>query len=127
MSTKGHRSKAVDAYIAGQPPETARALEQLRSCVWKAAPGVSELINYDIPAFALVEGGKRDQQIMIAGYPKHVGFYPHPDVIAAFADRLAGYKFAKGSVQFPLNQPIPETLVVEMVKLRLSQLRGTKR
>lgn len=127
MSTKSQRSKQVDAYIAAQPPETGRALEQLRSCIWQAAPGVSELINYDIPAFALVEGGKRDQQIMIAGYPKHVGFYPHPDVIAAFADRLAGYKFAKGSVQFPLNQPIPETLVVEMVKLRLSQLRGTKR
>jgi len=127
MSTKGQRSKEVDAYIAAQPPETGRALEQLRSCIWKAAPGVSELINYDIPAFALIEGGKRDQQIMIAGYAKHVGFYPTPDVIAAFADRLAGFKFAKGSVQFPLSQPIPEALVVEMVKLRLSQLRGTKR
>lgn len=127
MGTKGSRSKEVDAYIAAQPPETGRALEELRSCIWQAAPGVSELINYDIPAFALLEGGKRDQQIMIAGYPRHVGFYPHPDVIAAFADRLAGYKFAKGSVQFPLNQSLPKALVVEMVKLRLSQLQGPKR
>jgi len=90
MSTKGNRPNEVDACIAAQPPETGRALEELRSCIWKAAPGVSELINYDIPAFALVEGGKRNQQIMIAGYPKHVGFYPTPDVVAAFANRLAG-------------------------------------
>ena len=81
------------------------------------------MMNYDIPAFALAKGGKRDKQILIAGYPKHVGFYPHPDVIDAFADRLAAYKFAKGSVQFPLNKPIPKALVIEMVRLRLSQLQ----
>jgi len=123
MGDKGNRSREVDTYIAAQPPETQRALEELRSCIWQAAPGASELMNYDIPAFALVEGGKRDKQIMIAGYPKHVGFYPHPDVIEAFAGRLAAYKFAKGSIQFPSNKPIPKTLVIEMVKFRLSQLQ----
>jgi uncharacterized protein YdhG (YjbR/CyaY superfamily) len=124
VGNKLGRSKEVDAYIAAQPPETQRALEELRSCIWQAAPEVSELMNYNMPAFALVKGGKRDNQIMIAGYPRHVAFYPHPDVIHAFADRLAGYSFAKGSVQFPLNQPIPKVLVIEMVKLRLSQLQG---
>jgi uncharacterized protein YdhG (YjbR/CyaY superfamily) len=113
----------VDAYIATQPPEAQRALEELRSCIWKAAPGVAELMNYNIPAFALVHGGKRDKQIMIAGYPQHVGFYPSPDVIDAFADQLAAYKVAKGSIQFPLNKPIPKALVVKMVKYRLSQLQ----
>jgi len=116
-------SKEVDAYIASQPPETQRAIEELRACIWKAAPGVSELMNYNIPAFALVDGGKRDKQIMIAGYPKHVGFYPHPDVIDAFADQLAAYKCAKGSIQFPLNKPIPKALVIKIVKYRLSQLQ----
>ena len=123
MGKEESRSKEVDTYIATQLPETQRALEELRSCIWQAAPGVSELMNYDIPAFALAKGGKRDKQIMIAGYPKHVGFYPHPDVIDAFADRLAAYKFAKGSVQFPLNKPIPKALVIEMVRLRLFQLQ----
>jgi uncharacterized protein YdhG (YjbR/CyaY superfamily) len=123
MGGDTNRSKEVDSYIAAQPPETRRALEELRSCIWQAAPGVSELMNYNIPAFALAKGGKRDKQVMIAGYPRHVGFYPHPDVIGAFADRLAGYKFARGSVQFPLNQPIPRALVIEMVQLRLSQLQ----
>lgn len=122
MGAEDIRSKEVDAYIDKQPPEVQRALQELRACIRKAAPAATELVNYDIPAFALVEGGKRDQQIMIAGYPKHVGFYPHPDVIAAVADRLAGYRFAKGSVQFPLDKPIPRALVTAMVKLRLSQL-----
>lgn len=118
------KSAEIDAYIANQPPETRQALEELRACIRQAAPGVTELINYNIPAFALVEGGKRDQQIMIAGYAKHVGFYPHPAVIEAFAEQLAGYKSAKGSVQFPLNHPLPKALVIEMVKYRLAQLLG---
>jgi uncharacterized protein YdhG (YjbR/CyaY superfamily) len=122
MSNETGRSKEVDRYIANQPPETQRALEELRSCIWQAAPGLSELMNYNIPAFALVKGGTREQQVMIAGYAKHVGFYPHPDVISAFADRLKAYKHAKGSVQFPLNKPLPKELVIEMVKLRLAQL-----
>jgi uncharacterized protein YdhG (YjbR/CyaY superfamily) len=122
MGNMGNRSKEVDAYIATQPPETQRALEELRSCIWQAVPAVSELMNYNIPAFALVKGGKRDKQIMVAGYPKHVGFYPHPEVIDAFAGQLAAYKFAKGSIQFPLNKPIPKALIIEMVRFRLSQL-----
>ncbi len=124
MINEAGRSKEVDTYIATQPPETQRAIEELRSLIWQSAPGVSELMNYNIPAFALVKGGKRDKQIMIAGYPKHVGFYPHPDTIEAFAAQLTVYKFAKGSVQFPLNKPIPKALVIEMVEFRLSQLQA---
>lgn len=124
MSKSGTRCDEVDAYIASQPPDTQRALEELRACVWEAAPGVAELMNYHIPAFALVEGGKRDRQIMMAGYAQHVGFYPGPEAIEAFRDRLAGFKFAKGSIQFPLSQPIPKALVVEMVKFRLSQMQA---
>lgn len=124
MGNEANLSQEVDMYIASQLPQTKRALEELRLYIWEAAPGVSELMNYNIPAFSLVKGGKRDKQIMIAGYSKHVGFYPHPNVIEAFADRLSAYKFAKGSVQFPLNKPIPKELVIEMVKFRLSQLQG---
>ena len=72
--------------------------------------------------FALVEKGKRDHQVMMAGYAKHVGFYPHPTVIEVFADQLSAYKFAKGSIQFPLNKPIPKELVIKMLQYRWSQL-----
>ncbi len=123
MVSVSRKSKDVDEYISKQPPEAQLALEELRSCIWQVAPRLTELLNYGIPAFALIEGGKRDQQIMIAGYAKHVGFYPHPAVMEEFSDQLAGYKFAKGSVQFPLDKPIPKDLVISMVKCRLSQLK----
>lgn len=118
------KSPQVDEYIAGQPAGTRQALERLRALIHQAAPHATELMNYNIPAFALVEGGKRDQQIMIAGYAKHVGFYPHPEVIEEFQERLGEYKFAKGSVQFPLDRPLPEDLVIAMVKRRREQLAG---
>ena len=116
------KSEKVDAYIATQPPEVQNALNKLRSYIWQAAPNISELMNYNIPAFALVEGGKRDKQIMIAGYPKHVGFYPHPSTIEAFSEQLSEYKNAKGSVQFPISKPITKELVIKMVRYRLYQL-----
>lgn len=124
MSDHGSKSAEVDEYISNQPPDTQRALEELRALIWKSSPYVNELMNYNIPAFALVDGGKREQQIMIAGYKKHVGFYPHPDVIEQFIEQLSDYKFAKGSVQFPLNKPIPKDLVVSMVKCRVAQLKS---
>ena len=122
MSGKNNKSAEVDAYISAQSPEAQKALETIRAYIWQAAPNTSELMNYNIPAFTLVEGGKRDEQIMIAGYPKHIGFYPHPSTIEAFSEQLSEYKFAKGSVQFPLSKPIPKKLVIAMVKYRLSQL-----
>jgi uncharacterized protein YdhG (YjbR/CyaY superfamily) len=122
MIDRHRKSEDVDAYISKQSPEAQKALNKLRSYIWQDAPNVSEFMNYNIPAFALVEGGKRDKQIMIAGYPSHIGFYPHPSAIEAFCEQLSEYKFSKGSVQFPLNKPIPKELVIKMVRYRLSQL-----
>lgn len=117
-------TSSIDTYIANQPENVQKALEELRTYILEAAPHATELINYDIPAFALIEGGKREEQIMIAGYKKHLGFYPHPDTIEAFLPELVGYKFAKGSVQFPLNLPIPKALVIKMVQYRLKQINN---
>ncbi|KAA3656967.1 MAG: DUF1801 domain-containing protein [Calditrichaeota bacterium] len=108
----------VDAYIERQLEATKLKLQELRACIRKAAPDAIELINYNIPAFALVQPGKRDQQIMMAGYARHVGLYPHPTVMEHFAEELKGYKQGKGSVQFPLDQPLPEPLIIKMVQYR---------
>jgi len=117
------KSSEIDTYIANQPETTKNVLIELRSYILEAAPDALEMMNYNIPAFALIEGCKREEQIMMAGYKNHIGFYPHPDTIEAFKDKLIGYKYAKGSIQFPLNQPIPKELVIEMVKYRLKQVR----
>jgi uncharacterized protein YdhG (YjbR/CyaY superfamily) len=116
----------VADYIEDQNNDTRRALLELRACIAEAAPNAEELFNYDIPAFALVKKGKRDQQIMIAGYEKHVGFYPHPDIIDLFKDELSAYKQGKGSVQFPNSIPIPKDLIIRMVRKRLAMLTAEK-
>lgn len=114
--------ESVDAYIESFSGKTKTQLEQLRAIIHAMAPGCEELINYNIAAFALVEGGKRDQQIMIAGFTKHVGFYPHPTTIEHFWDQLDAYKKAKGSVQFPLDAPLPEALIRAMIRYRQALL-----
>ena len=110
--------QSVDEYIADQPTAVRVALETVRGCILEAVPDAEQLFNYDIPAFTLVKGGKREHQIMIAGYAKHIGFYPHPTTIEAFSTELAQYRYAKGSVQFPLSRPMPRQLIIRMVRWR---------
>jgi len=115
--------KTIDDYINDQPYGTKQALIELKKYILKAVPTAIEMFNYGIPAFALIEGGKRDQQIMIAGYKNHVGLYPHPTTMEKFADELKGYKQGKGSVQFPINKPIPKELIIRMVKYRYGLIK----
>lgn len=115
--------RSAAEYFEAQPEETGRALLELKECILKAAPNVTEMINYNIPAYALIEGGKREAQIMIAGYKRAVGFYPHPTTMEKFEAELQGYKRGKGSVQFPLDKPLPKELIIRMVKYRNELLR----
>ena len=116
----------MDDYIAHQPKEVQDVLQALRSIIKEAVPGAVEVLNYKIPAFSLVSGGKRDQQIMMAGYAKFVGFYPFPTTMEAFSEELKGYKQGKGSVQFPLDQPLPKDLIIRMVKFRREEIMKGK-
>lgn len=109
---------SFDEYLLDQEEATIIKLLELRECILSAAPEAIEMINYNIPAYALVKGGKRDQQIMIAGYKKHVGFYPSPATIEKFQEELKPYKLGKGSVQFPIHQTLPRELIMEMVLYR---------
>lgn len=112
----------IDDYIANQPKQVQSVLQELRSIIREAAPGVTEVLNYKVPSFTLVPEGKKDQQIMIAGYAKFVGFYPFPTTMAKFSDELKDYKQGKGSVQFPLNKPLPKDLITRMVKFRQEEI-----
>ncbi|MCB0375072.1 MAG: DUF1801 domain-containing protein [Sinomicrobium sp.] len=114
--------RSVEEYLNAQPEKTKEILLQLRECILKAAPNATELFNYNIPAYALIAGGKREQQIMMAGHKKHVGLYPHPTVMEKFDNELSGYKKGKGSVQFPIDKPLPKELILRMVKYRMDLL-----
>lgn len=118
--------QSVDEYINQQSESTKIALQDIRSFILEAVPDAIELFNYDIPAYALIKGGKREQQIMIAGYKNHIGFYPHPKTIEHFHEELREYKTGKGSVQFPINKSLPKNLIIRMVKYRRSLLEELK-
>lgn len=110
-------ASSVDEYIAGFPPETQRVLAEMRALIQAAAPGATETISYAMPTFDL--NGKH--LVHFAGYSRHIGFYPIPSGIAAFQEELKPYKQGKGSVQFPLDQPIPYDLISRIVKFRVEE------
>lgn len=114
--------ETIDDYIANQPEKTQGVLQELRSIINEAAPDATEILNYKVPSFRLVPEGEKDQQIMIAGYTKFVGFYPFPTTIAAFSEELKSYKHGKGSVQFSLDEPLPKDLIIRMVQYRREEI-----
>ena len=107
----------IDEYIAAFPPETRAALEEMRALIREAAPGAAETISYAIPTFDL--NGKH--LVHFAGYAKHIGFYPVPSAMAAFADELAPYKSGKGSAQFSLGRSLPADLIRRIVAFRVAE------
>lgn len=111
----------IDEYLAGFPPETRDRLAQIRAIARSVAPDAVETISYAIPTFDL--DGKH--LVHFAGFAKHVGFYPIPSGMEAFKEELASYKQGKGSVQFPLSEPLPTDLIRRIIEFRVGEVRGT--
>ena len=116
MKTNQSRSPKIDAYIAGFPEDVQQILEKIRTTIQKAAPNAEETINYGIPTFTL-----KGNLVHFAGFKKHIGFYPTPTGIEKFRKELSVYEGAKGSVQFPLDKPIPYGLISRIVKFRVKE------
>ncbi len=110
----------IDEYIAEFPPEVQRRLLEIRALIRSLAPDATESISYAIPTFDL--NGKH--LVHFAGYAHHIGFYPTPNGLEAFAEELKQYKAGKGSAQFPLDQPLPTELIRRIVEYRVEQLGG---
>lgn len=108
--------KDIDSYIAIYPPDVRKLLEQVRSTIRKAAPDAEEKIGYGIPTFTL-----HGNLVHFGGFKNHIGFYPGPDAIVAFKKELSIYEGAKGSIQFPIDKPMPLGLITKMVKYRVAQ------
>lgn len=108
---------SIDEYIAEFPPATREALQRMREIIREEAPEAAETISYAIPTFDL--NGRH--LVHFAGYARHVGFYPAPTGMEAFKADFAPYKTGKGSVQFPLDRPLPEDLIRRIVRFRLAE------
>lgn len=106
----------IDQYIAQFDDAVQQLLLTMHSTISKVVPEAEECINYGMPTFKL-----NGNLVHFAGYKNHIGFYPAPSAIAAFATEISRYKWAKGSVQFPLNQPLPLDLIGRMVEFRVKE------
>lgn len=108
--------KSIDEYVAAFPPAVRRVLEEVRETIREAAPGAAEAIRYRMPTFTL-----NGNMVHFAAYARHVGFYPAPSAIEKFGRELSAWKGAKGSVQFPLDEPMPLALIGRIVRFRVKE------
>jgi uncharacterized protein YdhG (YjbR/CyaY superfamily) len=106
----------IDNYIAGFPEDTQILLEQLRSVIKNIIPEAEEVISYSMPAFKF-----HGILVYFAAYKNYIGFYPTASGIKAFKQELTGYKTSKGTVQFPIDKPLPLDLITKIVKFRLRE------
>jgi uncharacterized protein YdhG (YjbR/CyaY superfamily) len=117
MTTPRDQFKNIDDFIESFPVNVQKILGKLRKTIQEAAPGAEEAIRYGIPTFRLND----ENLVHFSALKKHIGFYPTPSAIVAFKKELSAYKGAKGSVQFPLDKPIPFDLVKRIVKFRVEE------
>ena len=111
--------KSVDEYIASQPEAVQRVLERVRRSIRKAMPGADEVISYSIPTYKL--HGRA--VIYFAGWSQHFSLYPATgQLLAAFKNELAPYEVSKGTIRFPLSEPLPVTLIERIAKFRAKEV-----
>jgi uncharacterized protein YdhG (YjbR/CyaY superfamily) len=114
-----HSFKSVDDYIALQPLAAQIMLERVRAAIRKAVPRAEETVSYQMPTYKLPEG----PVLFFAGWKKHYSIYPaSPELVATFKDDLAPYQITKGTIRFPLSEPVPVKLIERIAKFRAKEV-----
>jgi len=116
MQPNPAKPTSIDEYIALYPPEVQAILQQVRQTIHAVVPEAQEAIAYGIPTFKY-----HGNLVHFAAYKKHIGFYPAPSGLEAFKTELASYPGSKGTVQFPLDQPIPFDLIRRITLYRMEE------
>lgn len=122
MQIKNKQVKTIDEYIKLFPKDVVLRLKTIREMVNKIAPQAEELISYNMPAFKI----NKKIFVYFAGFKNHIGFYPYPSAIDAFKEEGAKFKIGKGSIQFPLDKPLPIILITKILKFRLKEVLNKK-
>ena len=116
MAPPKTRPKSITEYIHAAPKEAQKKLREMRACIRAAAPGAKESLKWGMPAFSY-----RRILVTFAAHQHHIGFYPTPPAARAFATDLAKFATAKGSIQFPLEKPLPLSLIRKMTAFRVRE------
>jgi uncharacterized protein YdhG (YjbR/CyaY superfamily) len=114
--SKGNLPGTIDEYISQCDPKVQDILKTLRKVIKEAAPGVAEKISYQMPAFA-----QNGILVYFAAFKNHIGFFPTANGISAFQKELSGYKTSKGTVQFPIGEPLPYDLITKIVQFKVAE------
>lgn len=123
MNKTQTRYESIDQYIARFPANIQSILEELRRTIQETAPTAQEAIAYGIPTFRF-----KGNLVHFAAYQNHIGFYPGgPSAIVAFSKELSNYEQSKGTIRFPINDPIPIELVKKIVKFRVKENESKKK
>src|SRR4051794_7148712 len=118
MKAASMKFKIVDEYISTFPASTRKILQEVRKTIHAAAPQVEDVISYNMPAVKF-----KGVLVYYAAYEKHIGFYPTASGIETFKNQLNDYKFSKGAIQFPIDEPMPLDLITKIVKFRLKEVQ----
>jgi len=115
-SSKKARPNSVAEYIAAAPEETRSKLREMRACIRAAAPGAKEGLKWRMPAYSY-----KRILVTFAAYKQHIGFYPTPSAVKAFAKELSAFETADASIQFPLERPLPLELIRRITEFRVKE------
>lgn len=116
--------KSVDAYIASQPEAAQPILERVRAAIRAAVPRAEEVISYQIPTYKL----HGDAVLYFAGWKQHYSLYPATErLVTEFKDELASYQVHKGTIRFPLSEPVPVKLIGRLAKFRAKEVAGRQK
>ncbi len=118
MTQMQTKHTTIDEYIAGYPDSVQAILQEIRRTIAEEVPNATEAIAYGIPTFKL----RGKNLVHFGAHKKHIGFYPTPSGLEAFAEQLSVYASGKGSAQFPLDKPMPLDLIREIVRYRITQI-----
>jgi uncharacterized protein YdhG (YjbR/CyaY superfamily) len=116
MTPKRSRPESITEYIKAAPKEAQKKLREMRACIRTSAPGAKEGIKWGMPAFSY-----RRILVTFAAFKHHIGFYPTPSAVSAFAKDLSKFATAKGSIQFPLEKPLPLPLIRKITAFRVRE------
>ena len=116
MESKKVGFTSIDEYIATFPEEIQKILEELRATIKASAPDAQEKISYQMPTFTL-----KGNLVHFAAFKNHIGLYPTPSGTQAFKRELSIYQGAKGSIKFPIEEPLPLELIRKIVKFRVAE------
>ena len=116
MTSRKAPPKSISEYINAAPKEAQKKLREMRACIRASAPGAKESLKWGMPAFSY-----RRILVTFAGFKHHIGFYPTPSAVRAFAKDLSKFVTAKGSIRFPLDEPLPLALIRKITAFRVRE------